>query len=308
MDQKKILVIGSTGLVGSYFAEKCKDKFEILTAGLENCDFEINLLNKEQIDSVIKKVDATDVINFAAFTNVGEAEKEKNNLDGIVYKLNVLAPMYLAETCLESGKKLYHISTDYVFNGKQADRPYKETDIPNPLGWYAKTKYEGELKVQEILLNDFTIFRIALPFNGLYTQKLDIARAVIERLKNNQEYSGITDHKITPSNVLDIADGISLIIEKEKTGIYHLVSRYEKRFTSAFEFANKIAKKFNLEKTLIKPVTFSEYFKEKTAITPQNTWLDTTKIESLGMKFLTEEESQENFKNDYLTQTVSSFP
>lgn len=294
MDKKRVLAIGSTGLVGSFFVERCKEKFQILTAGRTNCNFEIDLLNEQPINSVIKQADVTYVLNFAAFTNVDEAESEKDNINGDVYKLNVLAPLYLAKACQKENKKLIHISTDYVFDGRQNDQPYKETDTPNPLGWYAQTKYEGELKVLNTLENSI-IIRIALPFSGSFTKRLDVGRAVIERLKNNQEYFGITDQKVTPSNVLDIANGLSLIIEKDLSGIFHLTSKWEKGYISPFDFAIKIAETFNLDKSLIKPITFEEFSKTRPASRPQHTWLNTTKIESIGMRFLTEEESMEDF-------------
>ncbi|MBI2599480.1 sugar nucleotide-binding protein, partial [Candidatus Daviesbacteria bacterium] len=127
---KKVLVAGSTGLVGSCFLDNCRKNFSITTIGRQNTDKIVNLMSRSDVLRTIEESIAQAVINFAAFTNVDGAEKEKNNRDGEVYTINTLLPSWLAEACKSSGKVLYHISTDYVFDGKREDKPYTEKDTP----------------------------------------------------------------------------------------------------------------------------------------------------------------------------------
>ncbi|HCB22858.1 TPA: hypothetical protein DEP06_03520, partial [Candidatus Daviesbacteria bacterium] len=218
---KKLLVTGSTGLVGSRFVELIKNNFSVVTIGRNNADIKINLTNKEEVSKTIQSSDTNAVINFAAFTNVDEAEKEKNDRDGEIYTINALLPTWLAEACKSSGKILYHISTDYVFNGKKEDSPYTEEDIPNPVdSWYAITKAEGEMGIIQIK-GKFSIIRISYPYSGVYRKKLDIARAVVEKLNNKEPYWGVEDQKIKPTSVDDITKALAFLLQREATGIYH---------------------------------------------------------------------------------------
>ncbi len=294
---QKLLITGSTGLVGSRFIELVKNNFSVVTLGRNNADIKINLTNKEEVSKTVQSSDASVVLNFAAYTNVDEAEKEKNDRDGEVYTINVLLPTWLAETCKSSGKVLYHISTDYVFNGKKEDSPYTEEDTPNPVdSWYAITKSEGELGIIQIG-GKFSIIRISYPFSGVYRRKLDIARAVVEKLKDKEPYFGIEDQKIKPTSVDDIAKALKFLLESSATGIYHVAGNYSpQKYITPIQFAQKIAHIMNLDATLIKPISFLNLSKKRIAPRPQHTWLSTKKIESLGFHITGIEKALDRFK------------
>lgn len=300
----KLLITGSTGLVGSRLVELFKNKFSVVTIGRDNVDIQLKLTSKEEVSEIVQSSDADAVINFAAFTNVDEAENEKGNEDGEVYILNAMVPLWLAQACKSSGKKLYHISTDYVFDGKKEDRPYTEEDSPKPVNsWYSITKHEGERKVTEGFKGnkDFAIIRISYPYSGVYRRKLDIARAVAERLKNNEIYFGISDQKIKPTSVDDIAQALIFLLEKDATGIYHVAGNYSPdEYITPYQFAEEIAKVLSLDSSLIKPIYFLELSKKRLAPRPRHTWLDTTKIEALGLSITPINEALKRFKNQLL--------
>jgi len=100
------------------------------------------------------------------------------------------------------------LSTDYVFNGRQKDRPYRETDIAKPLNsWYSQTKRLGEIGIEkqfENKENGWAIVRISFPYSDYYERKLDVARAIIARLKKGEVYYGITDQKIKPTTLMKL--------------------------------------------------------------------------------------------------------
>lgn len=298
----KLLVTGSTGLVGSRFIGLFKNKFSIVTVGRDNVDIKIDFTSKEKVLNIINSSDADIVINFAAYTNVDEAENEKRDKKGQVYTINAMLPCWLAQECKASGKRLYHISTDYVFDGKQDNRPYTEDEIPRPVNsWYAMTKYYGEQNILNSDKENVSIIRISYPYSGLYKRKLDIARAVVERLKNNQVYLGINDQRIKPTSVDDIANALSFLIQKESQGIFHVAGNYKpNKYITPYDFALRIAEIFELDSSLINPVTFLEFSKERETVRPQHTWLDTTKIESLGFKITHIDEVLKRFKNQLL--------
>lgn len=297
----KILVTGATGLVGSRFVQLSSPFFEITTIGRDNIDCKINLLSERDIKEFVQKFNAQAVVNFAAYTNVDEAEDEKGDKGGEVYTLNALLPLWLTQSCISSGKIFYHISTDYVFAGKKDSSPYTEEDIPKPVNsWYAVTKYLGEENILNSSGNktNCAIVRISYPYSGVYRRKLDIARAVVERLKNKENYFGIEDQKIKPTSVDDIAQALSFLIRKGATGIYHVAGNYSpQQYTTPYYFAQKIARVMALDLSLIKPISFAKLSKKRLAPRPQHTWLDTGKIEAFGLRITPINEALKRFMN-----------
>ncbi|MBI2596181.1 NAD(P)-dependent oxidoreductase [Candidatus Daviesbacteria bacterium] len=270
--KKKILIFGENGLVGSRFSETHNSTFEIIAPTME----EVNILDEAQIKQSVEENNPDIIINFAAYTNVDEAEKEKGDKNGLIYKLNSLAPKTLAEICKKNNRFLVHFSTSYVFDGTQKDRPYKEDDPKNPLGWYAKTKHFADEFIGSSGC-DFLIIRIEMPYRSHYPQKKDLARFFLEQLHMGKEVVAVKNQKITPGFIDDIAHALAKIIIGKTKGIFHLGST---DFTTPYDFARQIAQEFNLDKKLIKECSFAEYHKTRIAPRSQYSWLDINKFVS----------------------------
>lgn len=265
----KILVFGGSGLVGSRFIQLNED-FEFTSPTSD----EVDILDPDQVKRSISQFSGDIVINFAAFTNVDGAEEEKNNKDGLVYKLNASAPKNIAAVCKENGKYLVHISTDYVFDGKKEDGPYTEEDTPHPINWYGETKYLGEESVITTGA-DHVIVRLSMPFSADFPEKTDIARFFLQTLKEGNEIKAVTDQKITPVLVDDVSLGLAKLITVEEKGIYHLVSSSS---TTPYEMAKKIAKLFSINDGLVKGISFGQYSAESKAERLKNSWLSVSKF------------------------------
>jgi dTDP-4-dehydrorhamnose reductase len=266
----KILILGGSGLVGSRFIELAAD-YNIVAPAHE----ELDLLDLKNLETYLQLSDADIILNFAAFTNVDTAEEEKDNQDGMVYKLNVALPKALAQNAAAQNKYLIHISTDYVFGGTKPV-PYTEDDSPNPVNWYGTTKMLGEDAVKENASN-WLIVRPEMPYSSHFEKKLDIARIFVKMLKEGKQINGVSDQKITPTYVDILVWGLLKLIEARSTGIYHLASTDT---TTPYDFAVMIADKFGLNKEVIKAVPFEEYNKTRTAKRPQNSYLDVTKFQT----------------------------
>lgn len=271
--KSKVVVFGSTGLVGSRFIELNKEKYNFLAPTIEKLD----ILNLVQLTEFIEKSDASVIINFAAYTDVDKAEEESGNTEGIVYKINALAPKYLADICKNLNKYLIHISTDYIFPGTKSDGPYSEEDTPGAVNWYGQTKFLGEKNITESGVK-YAIVRIEMPYSSHFDLKKDIARTFLEMLEQGKEINALTDQKVTPVFVDDIANALSLVIEKQPEGILHVVSADT---TTPFEFAQTIAEVFGLDKSLVTPNKLAEYNLQKTVKRPQYSWLSAKKFENI---------------------------
>ena len=136
-----ILVTGASGQLGSELKVVSKQfpKFNWIFADRSIVD----VTNLEEVQDYVFKINPTYIFNCAAYTNVEKAEEDSigNNLG------NVSAPEFLAIAAEKIGAVLFHISTDYVFDGK-GNIPYKEGDNTNPLSAYGMSKLLGEKAVQ----------------------------------------------------------------------------------------------------------------------------------------------------------------
>lgn len=287
---KKILVFGGSGLVGSRFIKLNKDKFEIDAPNASKVD----ILNKNQLLGFVENLKPEIVINFAAFTNVQEAEKQKGQKGGFCYQVNVEGANNVARACQNFAVHLIHISTEYVFDGGKKDCPYTEEDQPHPINWYGQTKYLAEQLVSQSGANS-TIMRISMPYVAHYEQKKDVARFFLEQFQNNLAIQAITDQKITPTFGDDIANALTFLIDVKPRGLYHVTV---KDWTTPFGFASLIGKEFGYDTSLVKPISFEEYNRDKLAPLLQYSWLESAKFESrFGEGILhTVEESVKLFK------------
>lgn len=270
MAKIKVLIFGGDGLVGSTFKSDNSDQYGIISPNTD----QVNVLDKVKLLECFKENNPEVVVNFAAFTNVEEAEKEKGNKDGTAYQINSIGAKNVAEVCRQFNTQLIHISTEYVFDGQKSDSPYREDDSPNPINWYGQTKYFGEQAILESGCK-LTLVRISMPFGSCFKLKKDIARTFLERLQTGQEIRAITDAKITPTPTSDIAQALGVIIQKKALGLYHISSTTA---VSPFEFVKEIAREFNLDTSKVFPISFEEYNKQKKAKLLRYSWLNPSKF------------------------------
>ncbi len=268
---KKILVFGGSGLVGSKFIDLNSKTFEIKAPAAT----EVDILNKDQILAVTKEFDPDTIINFAAYTNVEQAENQKGDKNGICFQINAIGAKNVAEACRGLNKHLIHISTEYVFDGTKENSPYIEADTPNPINWYGTTKLFGEGFVLESGCKS-SVIRISMPYSCFYELKKDIARFFVEQLKLGKVIKAVEDQRITPTLVDDIANALVVVIQSESNGTYHVSSSNS---VTPLGFAKTIAEVFKLDYSLISSMTLDEFNQSKTAKLLKYSWLNPIKFE-----------------------------
>lgn len=233
---KKILITGGDGQLGRSFSSNYQEKYNILSLGRDSLD----ITNEEQISKVIKEFQPNIILNCAAMTDVDGCEDNPI----IAETINVLA----IKNLLDVFKGFFiHISTDYVFDGKKG--PYKESDIPNPINMYGKTKLFGE-EIVKNNSNQWVILRTNVLF-GL-ASKASFVSWVVNSLKENKEIFVVNDQINNPIWINDFAKIIDLVISNNLKGLFHVGSN---TFCSRYEFANMIAEVFNLKKGKIHPIS-----------------------------------------------------
>ncbi len=272
---KKVLITGGTGLIGTRIIELLSDKFEFTQISRS---MGVDVTQPETF-SQIDVGDAETLIHLAAKADVdgSEAEKDKGE-ESEAWKMNVVGTKNIATFCREKNLKIFYISTDFVFDGeKREGEGYVEDDTPNPINFYGKTKYEGEMMVRNSGVS-YVILRIAYPYRKEFEQKGDFVRSIIQLLQNGTKIAGVMDQIICPTFIDDVAYAIELLIEKNERGIFHCVGETP---TTPYDAIKKIAQLFELDYNLITPITRDEFYAGK-AKRPFNLYLKNDKIQQIG--------------------------
>ena len=283
----KIIGTGLSGLVGSRVVELLSPLFSFEDLSL---DTGVDITKEAVVVSRIRASEASWVFHFAAKTDVDEAENEREQgVQGSSWIVNVRATEHVVDACKRSGKRLLYISTDYVFDGTKD--VYTEEDIPNPQGWYAVTKYEGEKRVAT-LVDHSVIIRIANPYRARFAAKPDFVAKIREKLEHGEQISSPSDQIFVPTFIDDIVHAIRILIEKNVSGIYHVVGSDA---LSPFEAAKAVARSYGFDESLVTPTTFVSYFAGR-APRPFRAHLKNDKITKFGVRMATFEEGLKEIK------------
>lgn len=218
-------------------------------------------------DAVMEFVDNYDIdtiINCAAYTAVDKAQSDFTN----AFKANVIGPTNLART----GRKIIHISTDYVFDGINHNRPYMPYDRPSPQSAYGQTKLAGEQNVLKYKSAEYVIIRTA----WLYSEYGNNFVKTMRKLGAEKDSVGVIDDQIgTPTYAGDLAAAIVKIaknMKSENNGIYHYTNE---GVCSWYDFATAIMDMSGL-KCDVRPIKTGEY--KTAAFRPAYSVLDKTSI------------------------------
>ena len=268
---KSILLIGCNGQVGTELKKALQPYNNLIAVARP----EVELVQPETIKNLIKQWEPQIIINAAAYTAVDKAENEPE----LANKINAVAPRVLAEEANKSQALLIHISTDYVFDGKN-NRPYQENDLTNPLSIYGETKLAGEQAISSICSN-YLILRTAWVYGS--GGKSNFVKTMLRLGAQKSELKVVSDQIGSPTWATDIAQTIAMLITKDqpKSGIYHYtnsgVASWYDFAVAIFEEAKLLGFPLNIERVV--PIPTSEY--PTPATRPSYSVLDCTKISSL---------------------------
>lgn len=209
---------------------------------------ELDISDSKKVQNAFFKTKYDYCINTAAYTNVKQSEKTPYK----AYRINELGVKNLIEGCKINNTILIHISTDYVFDGK-AISPYTETDSPNPINEYGKSKLYGENAILNELKNYFIIRT-----SWLYSKfKNNFVKTMIKLGNEKDEINVINDQFGCPTNAEDLCHFIFYIITHNdiEYGLYHFSNTGS---TNWFEFAREVFELCDL-KTKITPISSEDY-------------------------------------------------
>ncbi|CAM1347673.1 SDR family oxidoreductase [Tenacibaculum insulae] len=274
---KNIVITGSNGLLGQTLVNlllQDKEKYKVIgfsrggnRSGRDDFKYiSIDVTDKLLLKQKLKEYSPDVIVNTAAMTNVDACEDNKAACD----ILNIDVVRFLKEYSEKTNTHLIHLSTDFIFDGKNG--PYKETDAPNPLSYYGMSKLKSEniLTASKI---DYTILRTILVYGKVFDMtRNNIVLWVKQMLEDKKEITIVNDQYRMPTYVEDLALACKLAMDKKVTGIFNVSSN---TLLSVYEIAQQIAAVFKLDKNLIKPIS-TQVLNQK-AKRPFKTGFDLTK-------------------------------
>ncbi len=257
----RIAILGGKGMLGTDLAHECTKQginFEVF--GLP----EFDITNEQHLGKAIR--DAKAVINCAAYTNVEKAESEAK----LAYQVNAAAVGRLGVLARQANIWVLHISTDFVFDG-ESDRPYLETDTPNPINAYGRSKLAGEQLLVESGCNH-CIMRLEWTY-GLHGN--DFVTKLLKKTETDKQLKVVDDQVGSPTATTEVAKVICRLLRKKPEGLFHFASA---GYVSRFEMAKFILDKLNALVDLSSCKT-SDYV--SAAVRPLNSRFDCSKIKAL---------------------------
>lgn len=266
----KFLVTGSAGLVGSQVVKDLEQSHTVYscyhnTKPSHGTVTKMNLEDFDEITRVIKDTKPDSVIHLAAMTGVDECEKNPD----MAFKINAKATETLARQSAKENAFFLYVSTDYVFDGKK--EMTKETETPNPLSEYGKSKLEGEKRIQN-LASSWCIARTSTPF-GMHKQKKSFPLWVLESLREKKEINVLVDQYTSPTYVPNLSKMLIEIAQKQIHGIFHTAGATR---ISRYELAELVAEKKSLDKRFLRPTSLRDM--KWVAQRPADSSLDVTRI------------------------------
>ena len=269
----KFLVTGSAGLIGSQILKDLVQQNHIVYScyhhekPLEGIPTPLDLTDENQIIQTLLQIKPDRIIHLAAITDVDLCETEQ----ALATLINTKATEILAIQAAKQNIFFLYVSTDYVFDG--IDGMKKEYDSSNPLGFYGKSKLDGELALHT-LESKWCIARTSTPF-GIHPTKKNFPLWVKENLEAKKEIPVLVDQFTSPTYVPNLSKMLIEISTRKIMGIIHVSGATR---ISRYALAELVADKLHLDKIFLIP----------TKIDTMNWKAQRPKDSSLDVSFATE--------------------
>lgn len=256
---QQILITGASGLLGVNVAlEAAKDhqvtgisnSLVLNAQAIRSSKFHLikqDLLAPGAVERLLDQVQPDWVIHCAALANLEACEANPE----LARQLNSDLPAKLAANVARGGARFLHVSTDAVFDGQTGD--YTESDRPNPLSVYARTKLQGEYAVADA--NPQAIIARVNLFGWSLTGKRSLAEFFFYNLRARKPVMGFTDVFFCPLLANHLGQIFIQMLASDLSGLYHVVCR---QAASKYAFGQMLAQKFSLDESLITPSSVAQ--------------------------------------------------
>jgi dTDP-4-dehydrorhamnose reductase len=214
-----VLITGGNGQLGTDLAAQLAERAEVHVLGHAQLD----ITDNEAVAQAVAEVEGGTVFNCAAYHNVDLCETEEE----MSFRVNGTAVKRLAQACAESGAKLVHFSTNYVFDGRR-DEPYGEHDLPSPRSVYAISKLSGEHAALAYGPGALVVRGAGLyGLHGSGQKGGNFVTRMLERAGAGQQIRMVADQRLQPTFTHDLATAVIEAVERGADGVLHLTASGE---------------------------------------------------------------------------------
>lgn len=261
----RIIITGSSGMLGKELCQTLPKEWEVVgihrrvvhqcprlrreastSAPVTSHELICDITDPSIIDNIIRlKPDV--IIHTAAKTDVDGCELEPDE----AYKINVQGTKNIALAAKKSKATIIYLSTDYVFDGEKGS-PYIESDKPNPINVYGRTKLEGEIEVTNIAPSSFFIIRTAYLFGE---GRANFVSHIVDSARTKKTINVWQDQIGSPTYAKDLAGAIYKIVQGAQSGIYHITNTGS---CSRYEFAKNVLEYLKIDDIILHPLRFSD--------------------------------------------------
>jgi len=261
MTFSRILITGACGLLGQELVRFLSrvPNYDVLATARDTSPLytdasvgyaALDVTDFRRVKEVVEDFAPHVIVNCAALTRVDACETERE----LCWQVNVEAVENLVKLCRISGSRLLQISTDFIFDGREG--PYREDARPNPVNFYGKSKLAAENAVRQLGPDKWAIARTVMVYGtGNHLRHENIALWMLNRMSRGADIHVYMDQYRSPTYVVDLAQGIERILRYNRSGVFHLSGR---ECLSIHDFAMAIAREFELDMSLIHPVSSQE--------------------------------------------------
>lgn len=265
----KVLVTGAAGQVGREVVEAgAATAHEVV--GLDHAALDVT--DAAAVREAVRAVAPGAIVNCAAFTAVDRCETEPE----LAFAVNADAVTHLVRAADEVGAHLVHISTDYVFDGRKPD-PYVETDTPNPLSVYGRSKLAGE----QALDPEHSAIVRASWICGRYGANM--VKTILRLAGEHDKLSFVSDQRGHPTIAADLARMLWWFVEQRPTGVWHVTNQGA---VSWYEFAQEVLRVNGDDPARVLPITTEELQPPRPAPRPANSVLRNQRLIDAGVELL----------------------
>jgi dTDP-4-dehydrorhamnose reductase len=253
----KIMITGCKGQLGTELQKQLRQgcsEIGPIPEKLKNATVlavdlpELDISKYEQVQEFVRRYHPDVIINCAAYTNVDGCEVNHDD----AFKANTIGPRNLAQAAEKDGARLVHVSTDYVFNGRENGGIAQDEAVsPAPISAYGTTKLLGEKYVEQFCHRHF-IVRTAWLYS--YYGK-NFVKTMVNAGKKTGRLEVVNDQCGNPTNAVDLAHEILQLCVTHEYGLYHCTGE---GICSWYDFASEIIRLSGVEAT-VSPCTSAEY-------------------------------------------------
>ncbi len=240
---KKVIVTGANGQLGRAINLQYagSQEYELVNTDVE----ELDITSIDKVMEFVRGVKPYAIINCAAYTAVDACEQEED----LAFRINAVGPRNLSIAATETGAKMMHVSTDYVFDGN-GTRPYRETDPTGPQGAYGRTKLAGENFVKEFGSRHY-IIRTA----WLYGDGRNFVKTMLRLSETHDKIRVVMDQVGSPTSAGELAKAIAYLLPTENYGLFHGTCEGDCSWAQFTEEIFRLAGK----NTVVEAITSEEY-------------------------------------------------